>query len=99
MPLKIDNETVFTSHASKTSKVSLKIIEAHTSVLVPLLVLPLSPTLFTLKIVAVLILILVLLERKGWTMKIAIKRFRSKLAGRYRSRKTRSQLIRRMNRR
>lgn len=89
MPL-IDKEdnTIITAHASKQSKVSFKIFEVHTSVLVPLMMLPVFPFWTTLKIALITIFVLVLLERKGWTLAVALKRMRSFFAGRYRYRKT-----------
>ncbi|MCF6783404.1 hypothetical protein [Stutzerimonas stutzeri] len=89
-------ETIITAHASKSSKVSLKIFEAHTSVLVPLMVLPVLPFLTTVKVSFTCILVLILLERRGWTVGVALRRLRSKLAGKYRYRKTRHAFIRRM---
>lgn len=91
-----DGETIITAHASKSSKVNLKLFEAHTSVLVPLLILPILPFGITVKISFVCVVVLILLERRGWTLGIALRRLRSRLAGRYRYRKTRHTLIRRM---
>ncbi|MBA1280243.1 hypothetical protein [Stutzerimonas stutzeri] len=91
-----DGETIITAHASKASKVNLKIFEAHTSVLVPLMLLPVLPFMTTVKLSFLCVLILILLERRGWTLGVALRRFRSRLAGRYRYRKTRHAFIRRM---
>lgn len=97
MPLLTANgETVITAHASKSSKVNLKIFEAHTSVLVPLMALPVLPFGTTVKISFMCVLVLILLERRGWTLGVALRRLRSRMAGRYRYRKTRHSLIRRM---
>ncbi|MDU4254478.1 hypothetical protein [Pseudomonas sp.] len=96
MPLQHKGETVITAHASKKSKVNLKLFEAHTSVLVPLMLLPVFPFWITLKFVAACVLVLILLERRGWTIGIALKRMRSRFAGRYRYRKTRHTLTRRL---
>lgn len=97
MPLHhVDGETVITAHASKSSKVNLKLFEAHTSVLVPLMIIPVLPFGATVKFSFCCILVLILLERRGWTIGVALRRFRSKLAGKYRYRKTRHVFIRRM---
>ena len=96
MPLYKDGEVIHTSHASKQSKISFKLFEVHTAVLVPLLALPLAPTLTTLKYASLTILGLILLERRGWTLKVALKRMRARLAGRFRMAKTRSRLVKRM---
>lgn len=98
MPL-MDNEgnTIITAHASKKSKVNLKLFEAHTSVLVPLLIIPVLPFWITVKAACFSILVLILLERRGWTLSIALKRLRTSFAGRYRFKKTRRSLQRRMN--
>jgi len=96
MPLFKDGEQILTAHASKQSKVSFKVFEAHTSVLVPLLLLPVFPFKTTVKFALVAILILILLERRGWTLTIALQRMRSRLAGRVRYRKTRSLMNKRM---
>lgn len=94
MPLEKNGEVILTSHASKQSKVSLKIVEAHTSVLVPLLLIPIFPFMITIKTAGASVLVLVLLERRGWSLPIALKRLRSLLAGRYRARKGRIDLRR-----
>jgi hypothetical protein len=91
-----DGHRIITAHASKQSKVSLKLFEAHTSVLVPLMVLPVLPFLTTLKISLTCVLVLILLERRGWSLRLALKRLRSRIAGRYRHRTTRRTLIRRI---
>jgi hypothetical protein len=96
MPLNVGGEIVYTSHASKKSKISLKLFEAHTSVLIPLMALPVLPFMITVKIAFFTILVLILLERRGWTLGTAFKRLRSRLAGRHRSSKTRSLFSRRM---
>lgn len=96
MPLKTNEGSVITAHASKQSKISLKIFEAHTSVLVPLLILPVLPFWSTLKFSMLMVLILVLLERRGWSLPVALKKLRSRLAGRYRYRRTRRALARRI---
>lgn len=92
MPLIKDGEVIITAHASKQSKVSLKIFEAHTSVLVPLLLIPVLPFAITIKWAAISIIVLILLERRGWTLPTTLKRMRSLIAGRYRSRKNRRDL-------
>ena len=96
MPLWKDGEMIITAHASKQSRISLKLFEAHTSVLVPLMLIPVFPFSITLKFAAFSVLVLILLERRGWTLPIALKRLRSRLAGRYRHRKTKRTLMRRM---
>jgi len=97
MPL-IDEQgnTIITAHASKKSTVNLKLFEAHTSVLVPLMILPVFPFLTTLKLSLAAVLVLILLERRGWTLGVALKRIRTLFAGRYRYRRTRRSLQRRM---
>lgn len=98
MPLETGNgDKIYTAHASKQSKISFKLFEAHTSVMVPILLIPIFPFMTTIKFAAAAVLILILLERRGWTLSIALKRLRTRLAGRYRSRKTRFDYIRRMN--
>ncbi len=96
MPLNINGETVITAHASKASKVNLKLFEAHTSVLVPLMILPVLPFWTTLKISLLCVFILIVLERRGWTLGVALQRLRTRFAGRYRYRKTRQTMIRRI---
>ncbi|MDH0959063.1 hypothetical protein EGJ86_19425 [Pseudomonas sp. o96-267] len=97
MPLKTkDGEIVLTSHASKSSRVNLKLFEAHTSVLVPLLAIPVLPFGTTIKVSAICVLVLILLERRGWTLGVALRRMRSRLAGRYRYRVTRHMILRRL---
>lgn len=96
MPLYKDGEPIITAHASKQSKVSFKVFEAHTSVLVPLLALPVLPFKTTFQLAMLAILVLILLERRGWTLSIALQRMRSRLAGRVRTRKTRSLMHKRM---
>lgn len=96
MPLYIGDEKIITSHASKKSTVNLLFFEAHTSVLVPLLILPVLPFLITLKISAFSILVLIMLERRGITLSVAVKKIKSSLSGRYRYRKTRQHMLRRI---
>jgi len=96
VPLIINNERIYTAHASKQSKISFKIFEAHTSVLVPLMILPVMPFMTTVKISFTCVLMLILLERRGWSLPLALKRLRSKLAGRYRKQSTRRAFARRM---
>jgi hypothetical protein len=96
MPLNINGETVITAHASKASKVNLKLFEAHTSVLVPLMILPVLPFWTTVKISFLCVFVLIVLERRGWTLGVALQRLRTRLAGRYRYRKTRQTMIRRI---
>lgn len=96
MPLNINGETVITAHASKASKVNLKLFEAHTSVLVPLMILPVLPFWTTLKISLLCVFVLIVLERRGWTLGVALQRLRTRFAGRYRYRKTRQTMIRRI---
>lgn len=96
MPLYIGDEKIITAHASKKSKVNLLFFEAHTSVLIPLLILPIFPFLTTVKISALAILILILLERRGITLGVAFKKIKSSLSGRYRHGKTRQKMIRRI---
>lgn len=87
MPLyDAEGSKIITAYASKQSKLDFKIIEVHTSVMVPLVMLPVMPFLSTLKFAAVCIFILVILERRGWTAGIGLRRIRSWLAGRYRNR-------------
>ncbi len=96
MPLYIGEEKVITAHASKKSKVSLGFFEAHTSVLIPLLALPMFPFLITLKLSGAAVLALVLLERRGITLGVAAKKLKSSLSGRYRYAQTRQKMIRRI---
>jgi len=44
----------------------------------------------------VAVLVLVLLERRGWTVSLALKKLRARLAGRYRYRYGNVQMIRRL---
>lgn len=92
MPIDIGPDRYITAHASKQSKVNLVFFSAHTSVLVPLLLLPVLPFWTTVKFAAASIFVLILLERRGWTLPIALKRMRSRMAGRYRARKTKRTL-------
>jgi hypothetical protein len=86
---------VIAAHASKQSKISFKVFEAHTSAMIPVLLLPVFPFLITLKFVAVSFFALVLLERRGWTLGVAYKRLRTRLAGKYRYRSTTRAILRR----
>jgi hypothetical protein len=83
-----------TSFSSKQSKIGIRAFEVHTSVLVPLGILPVLPFWPTVKVCSLIILILVLLERRGWTVPYTYKRFRRWLAGPHRSRHTRRKLRR-----
>ena len=95
-----NGEEVITAHASKQSKISvLKMFEAHTSVLIPFGALPLFPGWFMVKTCFVAVLVLVLLERRGWTVSLALKKLRARLAGRYRYRYGNVQMIRRLGER
>ncbi len=96
MPLLKDGEKIVTAHGSKKSKVNLLLFEAHTSVLVPLLILPVLPFWSTFKISAAAVLVLILLERRGITLGIAFKKIKSSLSGHYRYKKTRQRMIRRI---
>lgn len=87
-------EEINTAFASKQSRISIKVIEAHTSVLVPFMVLPVAPFPITAKICFWVVLALVLLERKGWTVSYTIKRLRRYFAGTYRTKHTRRKLAR-----
>ncbi|WP_219096300.1 hypothetical protein [Pseudomonas sp. UMAB-40] len=87
-------ESVNTAFASKQSRISIKIFEAHTSVLVPFMVLPVAPFWITVKICFWVVLALVLLERKGWTVSYTLKRLRRYFAGSYRTKHTRRKLAR-----
>jgi hypothetical protein len=87
-------EAVNTAFVSKQSKISLKVVEAHTSVLVPLLILPVLPFWITVKVCLCVIVVLVVLERKGWTVMYALKRFRRFLAGPFRTKKTNRKMAR-----
>jgi len=97
MPL-VDREggIIHTSHASKQSKISLKIIQAHTSVMLPLMAIPVFPFPITFKLAFVCVVILMLLERRGWTLILALKKIRSRLAGRIRQKNTRRTIERRI---
>lgn len=96
MPLYIGDEKIITAHASKKSKVNLILFEAHTSVLIPFLILPIFPFMTTVKFSALAVLILILLERRGITLGVAFKKIKSSLSGRYRYGKTRQKMIRRI---
>jgi hypothetical protein len=87
-------ELVNTAFVSKQSRISLKVIEAHTSVLVPFLILPIAPFWITLKACFITVLVLVLLERRGWTVSYALKRIRRAFAGAYRTKNTRRKYAR-----
>lgn len=93
MPLKIGDETIITAHASKQSKINLLVFEAHTSVLIPLLMIPFSLVLlqisvsFWLYTVGALffsIIALAILERQGITLSTGLKRMRSRIMSRNR---------------
>lgn len=96
MPLTYEGETVITAHASKKAKINLKLFEAHISVLVPLMIIPVLPFWITVKISLLCVLVLVLLERRGWTIGVALRKLRTAFAGRFRQRNTRHTLIRRI---
>ena len=87
-------EPINTAFVSKQSKISFKIIEAHTSVLVPLLILPVLPFLITLKICFCVVMILIVLERKGWTVMYTLKRIRRFFAGPFRTKSTNRKMAR-----
>jgi hypothetical protein len=91
-----DGKAAYTSHASKKSKISFKFMEVHTSVMLPLLACPLAPFPTTFKIALTCIIVLILLERRGWTVALAARRFRSRMAGKTRHIHTRRTLERRM---
>lgn len=93
MPLEQGGETIITAHASKESKIDLKIFEAHTSVLIPLLLLPFSLVLlqisttvwkYTVAMLFLSIIVLVILERYGITLSSGFKRARSRIMSRNR---------------
>ena len=85
-----------TSHASKQSKISLKIVTLHTSAMLPLMSILIYPKLITLKVALFSVLVLILLERRGWTLGLAFKRLRSKWAGKRRYRTTKQMFHRRV---
>jgi hypothetical protein len=87
-------EPVNTAFASKQSRISIKIFEAHTSVLVPFMVLPVAPFWFMVKLCFWVVLALVLLERRGWTVSYTLKRVRRYFAGAYRTKHTNRKLAR-----
>jgi hypothetical protein len=87
-------EQINTAFCSKQSKISVKFTEAHTSVLVPLLILPLAPFLITVKISFSIVLALMLLERRGWTVMYALKRLRRRCAGSTRTKSTKRKMAR-----
>lgn len=87
-------EEVNTAFASKQSRINLKIFQAHTSVLVPLLIIPVAPFPITVKISFLTIVVMILCERKGWTISMMLKKLRQKLAGHYRTKHTRRKLKR-----
>lgn len=100
---KIDPD-VITAHASKTSKISLGLFEAHTSVLIPLMVIPamLFLTIFSwglfLKVLYLClgaVVVLIILERRGITLATGIKRMRTKLVSRNRYSSSRARMARR----
>lgn len=96
MPLKIGDEIVHTAHASKQSKVGFWIFRAHTSVLVPILIIPVLPFPFVAKTACFSVLVLIFLERRGQTLSVAYKKIRARLAGRHRYGKTRHVMLRRI---
>lgn len=87
-------ELVNTAFVSKQSKISFKVLEAHTSVLVPLLVLPVLPFMITVKVCLCVIVVLVVLERRGWTVMYALKRLRRFFAGPFRTKTTNRKMAR-----
>lgn len=87
-------EDINSAFCSKQSKVSFKFVEAHTSVLVPLLTLPVAPFPITLKICGCIVLGLVLLERRGWTVMYTLKRIRRTFAGPFRTKHTKRKMAR-----
>lgn len=105
MPLNMpDGETVITAHASKTSKIKLIFFEVHTSVLLPLMAIPLmlftlviDPALFQMVLMGCIgtIFVLIILERRGITLAIGLKRLRARLAGRHRHSTSRGRVLRR----
>lgn len=96
MPLYIGDEKIVTAHGSKKSKISLFFFEAHTSVLLPLLAIPVLPFVITIKLSLLSILVLILLERRGVTLRTAFKKIKSSFSGRYRYSKSRQTMIRRI---
>jgi predicted ABC-type exoprotein transport system permease subunit len=88
MPLKVGDDLIITAHASKKSKINLYIFQAHTSVLVPLLAIPMFPFLTTIKIAFILVFVLIVLERVGYTLGAGMRRLRARAAGRNRFFKT-----------
>lgn len=105
MPLIVDGQTVITSHASKTSKINLLLFEAHTSVLLPLMAVP--AFLFTLTISAslfkmlfygclIMVVVLIILERRGITLNTGLKRIRARMVSRNRHSTSRGRLKRRL---
>jgi hypothetical protein len=96
MPLYIGNEKIITAHASKKSKIKFFFFESHTSVLVPLLILPVLPFWGTVKLSLLVILVLILLERRGYTLSVALSKIKSSLSGRNRYGKTKHKMIRRI---
>lgn len=87
-------EVINTAFCSKQSRISIKIFEAHTSVLVPFLIYPCLPFYPVFKACFFTVLLLVLLERRGWTVSYAFKRLRRKFAGAYRTKQTRRKMAR-----
>ena len=81
-----DGLAVNTAYASKQSRLSLgRMFSVHTSVLVPLLALPILPFMITLKVSLYAIIVLIILERYGYTLNVALRKMRSLLAGRDRT--------------
>lgn len=87
-------EQINTAFVSKQSKISFKIIEAHTSVLVPLLILPVLPFMITLKVCTFVVMALIVLERRGWTVMYTLKRIRRYFAGPFRTKSTNRKMAR-----
>lgn len=87
-------EPVNTAFVSKQSKISFKIFEAHTSVLVPMLILPVLPFWPTLKICMCVVVVLIVLERRGWTVMYTLKRIRRIFAGPFRTKTTNRKMAR-----
>lgn len=106
MPLQGSNgEHIITSHASKQSKINLILFEAHTSVLIPFMLIP--AMLFTLSISVDLfltmlwvllgsVLVLIILERRGVTLGEGLKRIKFLLTGRERRSVSKGRMRRRL---
>ncbi|EKY4114565.1 IcmT/TraK family protein [Pseudomonas aeruginosa] len=91
-----NGKKALSAHASKQSKIDFKIFTAHSSAMVPFGMILIYPSWLTFKIAVTSTLVLVLLERRGWTLGLAVKRIRSKLAGKSRHAMTRQRFNRRM---